>query len=421
MLITAPSVVNDPSRTFDPCDTDGDQITGNVNGAWSFKTLMGHMANEQDTGISPQEFIHNWLQNWLNEPVVNSYPIKSSPAITGYFPGWDGQNPATLDMNNLPFRLLAIANRIDLAKPPNYGAASSGEIRFVFGLVKNNQDCSSGKITVILEYKIPANSCNDLKGQAQMWYALDEIENISRYKNALENITNQVTLANAMLSRPNGSAISLVRTNDLEFFSGGANDVHQMREFTLDAVSNNLVSTDLKQAPQYPEMDLTSPYLADYMEENANLLLCSSHTIPLTYNNASFRASSHVFQDFNYWVVPPPSLENIPQEFPGCYQSESIAELDPSEAHMKAEIRQKLSLNTCNGCHRGETGTDTFHISPTSPGIAQISGFFTGVFVEEPVDQSVDRYYHDLARRELVMENLLSGSCLLQVAPPSPH
>ncbi|HIG01992.1 MAG TPA: hypothetical protein EYQ66_11910 [Myxococcales bacterium] len=64
LMVRDLSVVADPSRTFDPCDTDGDGATGDPNGAWSFKTLMGQMANTAGTGIPLDIFVRQWLAGW---------------------------------------------------------------------------------------------------------------------------------------------------------------------------------------------------------------------------------------------------------------------------------------------------------------------------------------------------------------------
>ena len=64
LMIRDLSVIADPSRTFDPCDTDADGLTGNPNGAWSFKTLMANMANTLATGVPLDLFVQQWLMGW---------------------------------------------------------------------------------------------------------------------------------------------------------------------------------------------------------------------------------------------------------------------------------------------------------------------------------------------------------------------
>lgn len=63
------------------------------------------------------------------------------------------------------------------------------------------------------------------------------------------------------------------------------------------------------------------------------------------------------------------------------------------------EARHQLSLNTCNGCHSGETGTSFLQIFPRLPGqVSQLSGFLTGETVPDPVT-GAQRSFNDLARR----------------------
>jgi len=143
LAITDLSVVADPSRTFDLCDTDGDGVKGNPNGPWSFKTLMTNMANTGVTSVTPQEFVHTWLKRWMSDQVVNSFVVPNRATgmqsqILDSLTGWNPTNPATLNLDTLPFRLLAILYRPDLAGASTYGAPSTSpaEIRFVFGLLR---------------------------------------------------------------------------------------------------------------------------------------------------------------------------------------------------------------------------------------------------------------------------------------------
>lgn len=419
------NVVNDPLRTYDPCTG-----AGTVNGAWSFKKLMSNMANTQ---ISAQQFTHNWLRNWMESQFVNDFEIEAAPDIVGFFPGWDGENYNTLDMNNLPFRLLAIVNRIDLSASSTYGQGGSGEIRFVFGLVKWEESCSPGQMAVILEYRDASQSCNELKNLAAKWIALDQKPFNLQFNSDLQDITDTVTTAGVMPSRPNGSAINQVRTHDFEIFKISHPSLAQFREFNLSGATNSLVSTTIKQTPnseliepQEPPIDLVAnpindPTLLAFVQNNANKVLCQTYSVPEDYGDPSvnFRAASNEWDHFTFWNF---IMGNIPNSFPACYQSESVVALDPANpVHMKSELRQKFSLNTCNACHLDETGTGGMHIDTlTSP--AALSGFLTGISVPDPAGSNITREYNDLARRELVLEQIMTKPCLLHKHPsPQSH
>jgi hypothetical protein len=70
LLITNLGVVQDPARTFSPCTNAGVVApTGNVNGAWSLKTLLSNMANTPVTAIPAQTFVNDWLKQWMSNSV----------------------------------------------------------------------------------------------------------------------------------------------------------------------------------------------------------------------------------------------------------------------------------------------------------------------------------------------------------------
>lgn len=241
LAITDLSVVADPLRTYDQCDLDGDGRLGNPNGAWTFKTLMTQMANTPVTGITAQQFVHRWIQSFTvsdgpNERLNTILPRRASGPTYDHFlrhlRGWDPNNPNTLDLDSVPFRLLAIINRIDLAQSTVYGPGSPGELRFVFGVVRPGAPCRPDLMTVILEYGLPTSTCDEVKNLAQAWINLDFRRPAfpsSSYNAALQALTDPVTAANAVPAKPNGSAINQVRTNEQIFDS----DPWELREFRL--------------------------------------------------------------------------------------------------------------------------------------------------------------------------------------------
>ena len=124
-------------------------------------------------------------------------------------------------MNRLPFRLLAIVNRIDLAKTSAYGGAQPGETRLVFGLLDvtgcpTHNTSPTRQMTVIFEYGDPLNSCQPLKIARMNGSHFSSLAIGSpAYNAALQNLTDDVTLANSAPSKPNRSAINRVRTNEI--------------------------------------------------------------------------------------------------------------------------------------------------------------------------------------------------------------
>lgn len=325
LLVNDTAVVADPSRTFDLCDTDGDGSLGNVNGVWSFKTLMTNMANRTSSisPITPQQFTHNWVRRWMTSQTVNGSIIFPRPNFELFFPGWDGINASTLDMDNLPFHLLAIVNRIDMAKTSAYGQSNNpGEIRLVFALLdQRNNQCVSAEMTVIFEYGDLSNSCMSLKNRANQWINLSSLVlGGPAYNAALQNITDNVTVANAVPSKPNGSALNQLRTNERAIPVGpnGELDFWQLREFFIEntrRANNDLIPTTIKQTPIF---SVPEGRLAAYTEQNAESILCETHLMPESFMGFPFLASSIDYQFNDIWN-PNTDPANLPTSMPRCH------------------------------------------------------------------------------------------------------
>ncbi len=420
LMVTAPSVTADSTRTFDPCDVDGDGSLGNVNGPWSFKTLMTNMANTPSTGVSAQQFTHNWLRKWMTNQSVNTFNIPARTNIQNFFPGWNGISSATLNMNQLPFRLLAIVNRIDLAKTSLYGISNNpGEIRFVFGLVDpNSASCSSGNLgstremTVIFEYGDVNGACTALKSRANEWIDLSSLViGTPAYNAALQNITDDVTLPNAAPSKPNGSALNQLRSNEIAL-----SFPWQLREFVINPGTSNLVSATIKQTPDPALFRFGSAVTASYMEQNADDILCETHAVPETFALQPFLGSHADYAFGTIWHAPT-NAANLPGSLPSCHKTNVNSVAQPT---VQGELRHKMSLNACDDCHSGETSTQFTHVKPSTFPTA-LSGFLTGVTVNDPGGEAgVTRQFDDLTRRGEAMESLAVKSCLSDAFIPRP-
>jgi hypothetical protein len=402
-MLTDLGVVQDGARSFSPCSNAGALVpTGNVNGAWSFKTLMTHMANTPVTGITPQVFVNNWLRQWLaNDPAVPhddgvpvSFMLPARPALQAVIneiqPGWNPANPATLDMNRLPLRLLAIVNRIDLAESGYLGGGSPGELRFVFGLLERNAAgacVASNEMTVILEYKVPTTSCTGLKMLANQWIALDAlVPGTPAYNAQLQVLTDQVTLPNAFPGKFNGSAIGQVRTNEVRLGLPW-----ELREFTLRAspVHGQLRHETVKNTPD-PSHNNTA-LLADWITNH------TGETVTRQHGGVDFVGSANRYGPGAFPANPP--WNGNPSSPPGP--------------------RHQFSLNTCGGCHLNETGTSFTMVKANGPlgAPAALAGFLTGINnVPDPVygpphPLGLTHDFNDLWRRGQMLDQIAAKSC----------
>lgn len=434
LMITDLSVVRDPARTFDICGNHG-----NPNGAWTFKTLMTNMANQSATGVDPAVFVENWLQSWNTLATINGYPVPARTKInTKVLNAWP-RIGGKLDLDQSPMRLLAIVNRLDLrsgaTRSSPYGAGGrtvdAGEGRFVFGVVDRNASggCSKMDFTVILEYRVPIQQCAAVRSYAQQWGALTGLALGSPvYNNALEAITRQFTGAGVAPGKPNGSAISQIRTNEIALANtgyggllgaartaslsgdsaeaiamrppgGGSSDPWELREFNLDADHQlHLVTT--KGTPHHP-FNHTSALVG---------------IINGTYSGPSWVTGS----TFNFSVADSAVWDD------GSYVA------DPAR-------RRKFSLGTCDACHGGETRyngnplvtfpsgatpeTSFVHVTPRLPNVASdLSKFLTGTGTLSlpstfPKDDPIQpwavstSHFGDLLRRKADLASLTVARC----------
>ena len=397
LVIRDPSVVEDPTRTYDPC-TD----TGTPMGKWTFGYLMQQMANQAYTGLDPAEFARQWTLKMLTPQVVNGWTVNLSAGTDTAFNAWPRVfGTKQLDLAKAPFKLLAIVNRVDLRNSHVYGGGNGGEARFVFGLLGCPGSSSPGlqqKFTVILEYGIQTGGCLSLKNWAQQWTALgDHALGSAAYNAALEAITDQFSLADAAPNKPNRSALNQLRTN-----RGQVDALWELREFKLHgkgAATSHLMANTVAQTPAseaapgfgflgYPNPDA----VIDYIDLNETAILTDKHVVPNFFAGIHFRGGSSTrLASFFGW---------------------------DSALITNREARHKFALQTCNGCHFNETGLDSnpnmfFHIAPANVGAtAALSGFMTGTDVPDPFDDLPVRHFDELERRATDLDGLANNICL---------
>jgi hypothetical protein len=345
LMITNVAVVEDPIRT---------QWTGALtsanDGAWHFGRLMTEMAGAND----PAVFVRTWLSQWAAARTVNGQTVPARAQIASVIRAWPKTAAGTLDLRKAPMRLLAIVHRVDLRSPGN-----AGEGRFVFGVLGANGNPM--QFTIILEYKLPAADAAAVTQWANDWHSLGALPlGSATYRSRLAAITRKFTRRGAFTGRPNDSAISQVRTNEIALAFPW-----ELREFRLTTTG---------------QLRMAAPALtpANNLDNSATLaafmtaIKAQTHTVPLSFQSKPFQAAS-VTNNIDFWNAP------------GITDS---------------TLRQRFSINTCNGCHGAESSTSFLDVFPRNPGQeAQLSGFLSGVDVVDPVTGSTTRRFADLNRR----------------------
>ncbi len=397
LMIIHPSVIEDPSRTFNPCTDVGTRM-----GKWTFGYLMTQMANQTQTGIDPRVFARQWLAHWEAQQTINGFAVPGRPAVRDkVIIPWEaasGGPGSLLDLSEAPFRLLAIVNRIDLRGNSGYTQNNAGEARFVFGVIdrtaSNSTCCVVSEMTVILEYGIDRSGCEQVKAWAQQWAALSSIPMPSaQFNQALENITEQFVRAGVAPHKVNGSALNQLRTNE---FLPPQTGNWELREFKLTPGSEDpfvangqLRMTTVKLTPD--EQFNNTATLGNYIVANQAQVCADQHIVPLQFGGGPFLGGNS-FVPPTFWDSPaflcPPS---------GC------------------NPEFKFSFNTCSGCHFGETNTSFYHIRPTPFGQPPLlSPFLSGVVnVNDPRCGTPVNTFDEMNRRRMILDQIANQICPL--------
>ncbi|MBN9688263.1 MULTISPECIES: hypothetical protein [unclassified Corallococcus] len=404
LMIRDPAVVLDPARTWDPCTG-----AGTKGGVWTFAHLMREMA--QGSGASPEAFVLNWLSLWLNDFQSNGdtvparrkmydeviAPWAAASGATSSFElnastgRWEVSLSKPLDLGIAPFRLLSIVNRIDLARSWDYADRQTdpGELRFIFGLTRpspwgggTEATCNLKPFTVIFEYGVPGEGCAQVVDWARQWALLGTYPSFNAaYKARLTQMTQSVVLRGKGPGKGNGNALNQIRTNEAALASPW-----ELREFRLvdehpvtgkDKPSNGFLRVHtMALTPDDATHDSeTDPDIDSFVRTQVKKGVEQPVTLP-NRCTAQFTVPRNLngrpFLGANALVASPTHWEGF-----------SVVPTDAAEVC----ARKEFSVNTCNGCHFKDTGTNDFsgvdnvaftHVSPTSGIPARLSKFLTG-------------------------------------------
>ena len=316
------SVVNDARTIF-----KGSNL---ADSHWSFGYLMGRMAGISSDDVAFEKETSDFIRAWLTQfktatQAENRAPIIQRPDIDLILNAWPKiSNTKNLDLSKAPLRLLSIINRLDLRNE-----TQAGEGRFVFGVL--DRDGSPDPFTVILEYRLPLTPALTQNAWALKWHELSDFAlNTTQYREKLQEVTD--LFSDAMYpGLINGNAINQVRTNEFKL-----GNPWELREFRLNS-SGALVQVTVKQTPDFRLDD--SRQLQDWVLANRESIIADTHVVPALDDNRS---------PFLGGTAPTPH-----PGFGWLANSPSI----PSD------LRKAFSVNTCNGCHAGDTGTLFLHVT----------------------------------------------------------
>lgn len=374
LMIKSTTVVDDQIRTvFNPSSTDS------RNGVWTFKHLMENMAA---TPADAPAMVEAMLNTFTTSQTINGFTVAARPGMQNtILANWPRTADGALDLAQAPLRLDAIVNRFDLR---DLGSGDAGEGRFVFSFVDPFDTFFPLQANLILEYKLPAATDQDVQDWANSFHALGAMAFGESYNAALQAITERFAGRNARPDHPNGSAISAVRSNEIDF---GNNGIWQMRSFGLSATSGRLEPVPLVLTPDRSFNNTST--LASYINANQDAIIAEKHTVPALFNGQPFQAGA-VFNDLSTWFAP----------------------------GVNSDARFHFALNTCNGCHSSsETGTFFTQISPRFAfQEASVSRFLTGTTISDPATGQ-SRTLNDLARRNADLKAVVCTDPSTPIAP----
>jgi hypothetical protein len=375
IFLTDVSVVEDPARTWNCCTQ-----TGNVDGPWTFKTLMKNLATQDPSQPASDQtlsdFVKAWLNSWAVQKIINEDTVPPRTLVNDKILNpWLAKslaagNPAGfLDMHFAPFRLTAIVNRFDLRERAS--GIPAGEGRMVFCLI--NSDCTAAEnFNMIFEYGINKKDiCDSLKNWATQWFKLKDLTlGSSAYLSALQAITDQFTLCGSNPNRTHQSSIDAVRTNEVALAS--TNPARwELREFGLNGTAHALVQRTVAQIPadRY-NVQIDNPdveRMVKFVNENSAGIDIDDYDVPNIYDGFSFLGGKSTILD------TPVGLPTKPYHWDGVNSNKSPAFISTTKT------RHIFSRNACSGCHAGEVQTFFTHVDPVFFGTAAtLSGFLTG-------------------------------------------
>ncbi len=393
LIITHPDVIQDKDRTFNRCRREGTPM-----GKWTFGHLFSEMINQPMTGVDPRQAALHWLDSWNHNQEQHFNSAVPRPGVQQFINEWRSRSNSKLPrLDQAPFQLVAIVNRMDLHESVGYSDGNAGELRFVFALEDAN--CNPLPMLVIFEYGNLPVKCGEIQHLARRWVDLAShpIGSVA-YNTVLEDLTNAVVNANAAPHKVNGSALNQLRTNDFVFARPW-----QLREFILHKKTSMLEPETVKRTPDIAHENV--PFM------RAGLAFAIDNNLP------------------SIWPNPPPSMPNMltgsfdPLEFPTGFFIRAMAsdiphpgfcftpKLAGNTAISGNDARFEYSSNTCAGCHGGDLNAngDFTHIDEHGNLSQFLSGPMTAL---DCTNGGITRNFDEPKRRAQVLDALATNACV---------
>lgn len=413
LMIRDLGVVTDPTRTWDPCTG-----AGNPAGVWTFNHLMTQMANQPATGIDPAVFTEQWLGHWQVAQTINTHNVPPRPQVNNVILNpWPKRTDGRVDLSQSPFRLLAIASRVDLRRTTSGGGSyggsptgnflDAGEARFIFGLVDKRFGCTVSPFAVIFEYRVPRCECELVKSWAQSWVNLAAlVPGTAPYNDSLHRLTEQFVRSNANPTKPNGSALGQLRTNEISLAGPWELREFQLTQFPFSFL-NETTTADTAIDAFNPSVNFDNWILTAVAPALASSFQDPIPGVPLFFGGNFLGSNPQTLNPNFFWRVTAAQVPN----------------LSPAGGMNTTNWgRHRASLASCNGCHGREsrpaaTVARFVHVDPSTPfGFpATLSEFLTGVNglpdPQEPGGLPL-RDFDDLARREVDIQQVAAMTCM---------
>ena len=354
IMIVHPNIVND-ARSSNATD-----------GVWSFRRMIENMAPSSNA-VDTDAFVRGIFESWLSETSVNGSRLDiRAPQTTIDRFAIAGTSPRQFNLANAPFRLIAVASRLDLRT-----ATTAGEGRLVFGLTSAVDPAGPNMepMTLIMEFAMPLKAPLDTPAKwAAKWHELDSIDpatSPSTFAAKLQEITDVFTVRNAFVGRPNGSAINQIRTNEIRFTTFA---FWQLREFNMG--SNGLMApATTKESPNWDFIN-QSQEMRDFINQNPVLNTTTdtsfmSLKMPTVFNNALFLGARQ-------------------NQSVGVVNNGGRWDLSQTETQFNSVAIDNFGFLTCNGCHnenKANGDRSFYHVDPQAnpgpDGTGRLSQFMT--------------------------------------------